>query len=259
MDNQQLMSIYQWDNEWAKVQLPLAYKRSTAPTCINAIMDVLDEYLPRTPGLAALEIGGAVGGYLAYLHKTFGYDVTCMDYSEIGCSMTRENFRLLGIPGKVVQADLFADPPLGADFDLVYSLGVIEHLAAWEQAIERHLRFLKPGGTLIIGVPSYLGINHWPAKRLAPRRVSELNLSSMNIGQWKRLGKRLGLERRFLQYIGGFYCGDYLSGENPTGFLNHTLQQILGRVQRLPHRFPLLAKVNGRWISCYAMGVWKRP
>lgn len=45
--------------------------------------------------------------------------------------------------------------PFGADsFDLIYSMGTIEHFAATVRAVEEMARVLKPGGRAIIGVPN---------------------------------------------------------------------------------------------------------
>lgn len=47
--------------------------------------------------------------------------------------------------------------PFGDDaFDLVYSMGTIEHFPDSDVAVREIFRVLKPGGTAIIGVPNYL-------------------------------------------------------------------------------------------------------
>jgi SAM-dependent methyltransferase len=45
--------------------------------------------------------------------------------------------------------------PFGDDsFDLIYSMGTIEHFPEFYQAVKEIFRVLKPGGTAIIGVPN---------------------------------------------------------------------------------------------------------
>ena len=58
-------------------------------------------------------------------------------------------------PGCLV-ADIRALPFPTETFDLLYSMGTIEHFPDYEVAIRELFRVLKPGGTAIIGVPNKL-------------------------------------------------------------------------------------------------------
>ena len=73
-----------WENYWKTIQLPLEIKRENCAPNISAELDVFERYLPKAK-LSALEIGGAPGQYLAWFHKTLGYEVSCLDYSDEGC------------------------------------------------------------------------------------------------------------------------------------------------------------------------------
>src|SRR5687767_9113313 len=84
-----------WDRYWSGVTLPRESRHAPRAHYLNAILDVFDRWLPSDARLSAAEIGGAPGQYLAYLHRSFGYHVTCVDYSETGCAKTVENFELL--------------------------------------------------------------------------------------------------------------------------------------------------------------------
>ncbi|MCP4633484.1 MAG: class I SAM-dependent methyltransferase, partial [candidate division Zixibacteria bacterium] len=100
-----------WEEYWEKISLPVEVTKSKRNAYINEILSIFDRYLQSNPEFSILEIGGAPGGYLAYMHKRFGYKITGMDYSEIGCAKMKENFRLLGINGEVIQQDLFDNNP----------------------------------------------------------------------------------------------------------------------------------------------------
>ena len=89
-----------WDRNWERVALPKEYRRTPRAHYVNARLEVFDRFLPRDASLSAAEVGGAPGQHLAYLHRTFGYRVTCIDYSPTGCRKTLENFSLLGVPGE---------------------------------------------------------------------------------------------------------------------------------------------------------------
>jgi SAM-dependent methyltransferase len=58
-------------------------------------------------------------------------------------------------PGCVV-ADVRALPFPGATFDLLYSMGTIEHFPDYEVAVRELFRVLKADGTAIVGVPNKL-------------------------------------------------------------------------------------------------------
>jgi SAM-dependent methyltransferase len=58
-------------------------------------------------------------------------------------------------PGCLV-ADVRALSFPDATFDLIYSMGTIEHFPDYEVAVRELFRVLKPGGTAIIGVPNKL-------------------------------------------------------------------------------------------------------
>jgi len=137
-------------------------------------------------------------------------------------------------------------------------MGFVEHFSGLDSIIERHLEFLKPGGMLIIGVPSFLGINHWLMRRLAPRRLSQHNLLVMEISSLASFERKFGLEKLFKGYIGGFKPTAYAPRESFTFW-----HRIINKAARLLeatfwYRLPILNRFNARCISCYAIGIWKK-
>tara|TARA_B100000315_G_C14457789_1_gene532258 strand:+ start:326 stop:955 length:630 start_codon:yes stop_codon:yes gene_type:complete len=209
--------------------------------------------------LSVLEIGGAPGQYLAYFHKEFGYIISCLDYSEIGCEKTRENFDLLKIPGKVYQGDLFSEDLQLPLFDIVYSLGFIEHFTNLTDIVGKHIQLLKPGGILLLGIPNLLGINHWFLKRLAPNLLTEHNLASMDIHRWNSFESYFDLEVIFKNYVGGFEPAVFLKNERKP-VLNKLLFFVARLLNRIFHsNFNCLRKYNSKFTSGYLMGIYKKP
>ncbi|HEX2222488.1 MAG TPA: class I SAM-dependent methyltransferase [Candidatus Limnocylindria bacterium] len=249
-----------WDRYWEGVPLPREIRRTPGGLYLNAILDVFDRHLPRGEDLRALEIGGAPGQYLAYVYRTFGYEVHCLDYSQLGCEATRRNLAMLGIPGTVHEADLFDDstPSRLPAFDVVYSLGLIEHFADLEGVVERHLAFLRPGGTLLLGVPNFQGVNGWFLRTLAPKLYAQHHIPTMNLRRWTRFERRFGLERLYRGYVGGFEPAVVRRREPGAG--GRFRRRVAGALFRLLHeRFAVLRRLNGRLISGYAMGVYRKP
>lgn len=105
MDNHKLTPQVYWDNYWSNITLPLEIRKSKKALCLNEILSIFDQYLPKNDRLSVLEIGGAAGQFLVYMNRNSGYDVHCLDYSNVGCIKTKENFRLLNVRGNVHQKD----------------------------------------------------------------------------------------------------------------------------------------------------------
>jgi SAM-dependent methyltransferase len=255
----QLTASADWDEEWESKRLPAAVERATAGLYVQAILDVIDAYLPEDPQLSILEIGGAPGQYLAYMHRYFGYAVHCLDYSAVGCQKAEENLRLLGIPAQVYNRDLFAPDVDLPPFDIVYSLGVIEHFADLPAVVERHLRLLKPGGTLLLGVPNFGGIYHGFLRRLAPHLLSQHNLAAMDLRNWEPLEHQFGLRPLFKGYVGGFEASILHRCEKKTPLNRLLFWTAKGLKSVLHRRLRFLRRVNGRFISGYMMGVYEKP
>ncbi len=189
-----------WDDEWNKVTLPIEIKRIKG-SGINELLDIFDKYLPKNDDLSILEIGGAPGGFLVYMYKNFGYKIHAVDYSKIGCIKMKDNFNLLNIPVTIYQKDIFSKDSNLPIYDIVYSLGFIEHFIDLNRVVQKHLELLKPGGILLIGTPNFLGINYFFLKRIAPKLLSKHNLPTMDISNWKEFENRFNIEPLFRGYL----------------------------------------------------------
>jgi SAM-dependent methyltransferase len=247
-----------WENYWKDVQLPIEIGRENSAPNILAELDIFELYLPKT-SLSILEIGGAPGQYLAWFHKTLGYEVSCLDYSVEGCKKTRENFKILQLPGKVYQGDLFSDELRLPQYDIVCSFGFIEHFADLTGVIEKHLKFLKPGGVLLLGVPNLLGINHWFLKRLAPGLLAGHELKTMDASNWNKFEEFYNLELLFRGYVGGFEPAVFLKQEKKSP-LNNALffmARVLNRIFHANLRW--LRKYNSKFTSSYLMAIYRKP
>ena len=221
---------------------------------MNAILDVFDAHLARDPTKSALEVGGGLGRYLAYVGRSSGYRCAVLDFSPEGCELARRNFEHLGMPLEVHQRDLF-DPADDLErFDLVYSLGLIEHFTDLTGVVAAHARLVRPGGTLILGAPNVVGVNRWFMERLAPERMAVHNADCLRIERWDEFEQRAraraavpGLRRRVrATCVRGARAED---GGHPAALGHHAAARRDGRpeaaaaatvqppaAERLPHR-----------------------
>lgn len=249
-----------WDAYWANLKLPSAHTRRPGQLYINEILDIFARFVPRDRSLRMLEIGGAPGTYLAYLHELTSGEIHCLDYSEVGCQKARENFKLLGIDAHVHHADLFSDSLDLPPYDVVYSLGLIEHFPDRSDVVAHHLKLLKPGGILILGVPNFLGINLFFLNRLAPELLDAHELSTMDLRTWPGFEREHNLQVKFRGYVGGFEPGVFARYPNGRATVfNRVLYKIAALMQStVSRRFKFLRRFNGRSFSGYAMGVYQK-
>ena len=254
--DQRLSEKKYWDGFWDGTSLPMEIKRIRRNPRINAQLDVFERFFPKDRNLSILEIGGAPGQYLAYMAKHFSYRIHALDYSSIGCEKTRENFKLLNLNGPIYQRDLLSDDISDLPgFDIVYSLGFIEHFADPASIVEKHVNLLKPGGILLIGVPNFLGMNYWLNKKLAPKKLTRHNLLSMDIKYWHRFEREFKLEPLFQDYVGGF--SPSYKYEQKT-FANVCLNLFIRSLRVVTMRLNFLANINSKYWSGYALGLYKK-
>jgi SAM-dependent methyltransferase len=166
-------------------------------------------YLPAArAGERALEIGSAPGDFLVSLRDELGYEPFGVEYSEEGVRVNRELFAAHGIdPAHVTRADFFDDDVLtrfSEAFDVVLSRGFIEHFSDPREVVARHVRLLRPGGTLLVSIPNLRGLNGLIMGAVDADVLRVHNLSIMDEASFRALFAGLGLTTTFVGYSGTF-------------------------------------------------------
>lgn len=110
------------------------------------------------PGARVLEVGCAPGKVLAWVAAGLNASVAGLDYSARGLGQTRRLFDALGIQADLRQEDLRKTTFHRESFDVVYSLGVIEHFDDPRDIVNDHLALVRPGGVAVMTVPRYQGL-----------------------------------------------------------------------------------------------------
>lgn len=107
-------------------------------------------------GKRLLELGCGRGTSSIYQAVSNGLEVVPTDYSEGAVAIANRNMEKYGVPGKAVQADIFNLPFPSESFDVVISLGVMEHIERAADAYREMRRMLKPGGVMLsMNVPEF--------------------------------------------------------------------------------------------------------
>lgn len=251
-----------WDERWGTVPLPALVDEGIRWQL--AMARVFRRFLPRDPSHSVFEIGCAPGRWLVWFHRTFGYTAYGCDLSRAAAETTRANFAVSGVPGEVFTGDVTKPDELPErQFDVVVSLGVIEHFSDPEPVVRRHVEFTKPGGLVIVNVPNLAGsVNHWLLRRAKLQSLIDVhNLETMQADLFRSMADRLQLEVCFVGYVGGFdpglvvYNHSYRSRwKRPFTFY------ALWALEKFTRRFPgVVLSVNHPSFSSTLVGVFRRP
>ncbi len=259
MESQNLTELEFWEAYWKNNKNDVVeVKHSPKKLFLNEILNVFDKYLPPKAQSSILEIGGAPGQYLMYIQKKFGYAVSSLDYSEIGNKQTYLNYERAGIPITLYNRNLFGDNTDLPKFDIVYSLGLIEHFDDPMPSIKKHLELLKPGGILVLGVPNLTGIYSFFLKKLSPTFNVTHNLNTMNIDNWDVIEKENNVKKIFCNYVGGFEPL-LMKKNHGNGVLSHFYLFIVKVLMVVfSFNFPFLRRYNSKKWSGYLMGVYQK-
>ncbi len=257
MDNTRLTEKDYWDERWSKTRLPAIVEPTTNHPVAREILRLLQDHLPKERQ-SVVEIGGAPGQYCAYLSKYHGYEANIIEYSEAGCRKTRENFDLLDLGINMYQRDFFGDLSDLPQFDVVMSLGFIEHFDNLDDVFQRHVSLLRKGGTLVLGVPNFRGIHRRVLAWLAPDTLSRHNLEAMDLRNWRVLEDTYGLKPVFEGYIGGFEPRTLKRCERRTP-MRLLARWFFKMLQHLMTPFPFLRRWNSASWSAYLIGIYRRP
>ena len=250
-----------WEKYWEnREEVAVEIKRTKKGLSVNSILDVFDKYLPVNENFHALEIGGAPGQYLIYMHKKFKYKIHSLDYARIGNEQTVKNLKAVNIDVTVYEKDLFSENFSSGlpKFDIVYSLGFIEHFDNLTEVVARHVELLKPGGILLLGVPNLRGIYKWFLKQTAQKHLAIHNLNTMDVKSWEKFEKELNLQTIFKSYVSGFepLVMKKLEIKNTwTYFLNFIVKCLM---MVFSFNFAFLRKYNSPKWSGYLIGVYRK-
>lgn len=149
-------NVEYWDEFWRRAsgQTADSYYRRRLDKAFTKALDTLE-----TQGMSLLEVGVGGSEYLPYFHRRFGFRVGGIDYSQTGCVTARELLAATGTPGDIRQADMFAPPTdLLGRFDVVISMGLVEHFTETATAVGACAAFARPGGLLITVIPNMRGL-----------------------------------------------------------------------------------------------------
>lgn len=174
----------------------------------------------------AIELGGFPGYYAVFLKKYQNLDVTLLDYF-VHAPITQELLAANGLKEdsiKIIETDLFKYTTV-EQFDLVLSCGLIEHFNDTADIINRHIAFVKPGGTLFITLPNFKAVNGWFQKQFDKDNYDKHNIHCMDPDLLAKICTDAGLEVIQSRYFGRFSL--WLENEKQKSFAVQLLKKSL--------------------------------
>jgi SAM-dependent methyltransferase len=131
--------------------------RTLPPAIAPSWIDIVQPWLP-PPRARVLEVGAVPCGMLRYFAEKRGYDCTGLDYTADVQPLAAQ-FEDALLPVRLIEHD-FLTWTSADTFDVVYSCGFIEHFDDPIPVIARHWDLVRPGGLLILSVPTLTPVQH---------------------------------------------------------------------------------------------------
>lgn len=168
---------------------------------------VLDAVISSNSNIkSSIELGGFPGTFSIYVKKKYNLETTLLDYF-IDQSIVDDLLAANGLDEnaiKLIEDDLTLDHPIEKKYDLVFSIGLIEHFVDTKGIIKRHLDYSKPGADLLIILPNFRGINGWLQRKFDKPNYDVHNISSMDLDLLKSIADELNIEDASTYYVGRF-------------------------------------------------------
>lgn len=260
-DNHRLTEQKFWELYWKTLQLPAVVNPDFSfDRCLSTVLLARLTELPQPRACegrrSVLEVGAAPGKWLT-LFPQESYTVSGIEYSQQGMEALQQNMNLLGItPLELIQGDFFAVEPREA-YDVVMSLGFVEHFDDPAAVIHRHVQWLRPGGALVIGVPNFTGLHGFAQRLLDLSILRAHNTTMMNRAFFESLPERLGVDKWSFEYLGSF------EPALPMTYRGKTLANIVPkaalRLASYLRRWRWLDRLNSPFISSYMLAIYRKP
>lgn len=243
-----------WNSYWSSLKLPVTVDLNFKND--QVIAQAIISSIHGSEIKSALEIGCAPGKWLSFIAKTFDSKVTGIEYVAPAAQKTIENLEMQHIQNyRIITGDFFKHE-LKETFDLVISLGFIEHFSNYESVLDEQLKLVSKNGFLVVGIPRFKGINYMVQKGIdyfiQNKLIVSHNLSTMNLEVFESFAKKNSLQVITNTFIGGFEPGLFPVAEIQNRFVRIFFKIIL----RICNIF--FGNTNSFFTSSYQIAIYKK-
>ena len=155
-----------------------------------------------------------------------------------------------------MSGDFFSIEP-NREFDIVMSLGFIEHFEETSDVVQRHLLWLKKGGLLILGVPNFSGLNRIIQKHLDSSLLDKHNLEIMSTVFFENLATEFELQKISIDYLGSFEP-DLPIPKVRFGNAIQLFIKLFLYVARRIRKIRFMDRFNSSYFSSYILAVYRK-
>ncbi len=244
-----------WTRIWTSVGSDTRTLDSRKASCLEQDYDRFFVQALAGRSGSLLEIGCGSSKWMPYFAHNFGFQVSGVDYSAVGCEQASALLRRAGIKGEVLLRDAFApNPDLRDRFDVVVSLGFVEHFTDTSGTVQSLARYVKPGGLLISASPNLAGLLG-VGQRLLNRPVYDVHVP-FTLGHLAAAHLDAGLAVEHTAYLGGldFHEVNMLGSAGRAKWLT---SRVLMRLSRLASKAPFSVPRARCWSSAMAVSAGK--
>ncbi|MDR1121981.1 MAG: class I SAM-dependent methyltransferase [Dysgonamonadaceae bacterium] len=224
-----------WDDSYKDYNTELEINQS------NPLVEWIETASSFRKGGNSLEIGVFPGIYTAVFGK-LGHEINGIDLTARVTELNQV-FRSKGMNvGEFLQKDFFEFKP-DKKYDIVFSLGFIEHFTDYKSVIAKHCELVGDNGIILIAVPNFRGkLQYLLHKMVDKENLNKHNLRSMNPKDWENTLVRNGFDIIKQGYIGSFDFWTGLQKRNHFQralefFLVHRITPLLSRILSKPSAF----------------------
>jgi SAM-dependent methyltransferase len=204
------------------------------------------------PPKSILEIGAFPGRYLAYLSSRYGLQATGLDFNPDDKKFMR-SMHAMGIETANYICSDFLTHESHDKFDLVFSNGLIEHFTNFDEVLDKHCQYLKPGGAMLIMIPNKRFIRSLYGNLVDRKNQKAHNLACMNKAVFESFALRNNLKIEWLQYHGGFPYKVHAP-------LNVVQKSVYHLARFLALQFNRWIKKHpSKWWSSALIGIYRKP
>ena len=150
-----------------------------------------------------VEIGAFPGRYLAYLSARYKLAATGIDFNPDEVKFGR-SMNAMGITGYNYICTDFLEHKPSVQYDLVFSNGFIEHFTNYEEVLNKHAAYLKPGGAMMVMIPNKRYLRKIYGYLLDYKNLKAHNLDCMHLDLFQNFANQNNLKIQYLSYYGGF-------------------------------------------------------
>lgn len=193
----------------------------------RSVFALFAQYTGLRHGARVLEVGCGSSEWLPQLALATGCMVVGVDIEPFAAELASANLHGAGVGGRILCRDAFdleQNAELKGRFDLVYSMGVMEHFRDVVERLAVIREYLRKGGRILTTVPNLHGIN-WFLQRLASREVLEMHVIH-TAETLVRAHEAAGFKTVRSGYV-GFYDGFLTDAGRNTGRINRTIHRWL--------------------------------